>query len=113
MFNAWQPEINYIGKLTIHMPGLVYNTEIYPISSIKALSDKALIVKIFNKEYLKLIPKSPNIDKYRPFPKFTKEGPLVYKVNIWDSRDTKWSVRLEIYEESKLRENKEFLWVQI
>lgn len=111
MFNAWNPEIQYIGKLFVRIGAVsVAKSEIYPITSIQ-LVNKETIWKLFKEEEAILRREKPDMRNHRFSQKFEQEGPLLFEASFTDSYSKKSGfISFEVYEEARLREKREFLW---
>lgn len=109
MYTQSHPPIQYIGKLVVRLGAVgLAKTEIYPISSMN-LVNRDLVLKLF-KEWDALARKeNPNMRDYALGVKFEKEGPLDFELGFYQFQKKVGFLSFEVYEESKLREKRDFL----
>lgn len=112
MFHIWQQEIQYIGKFSMNLwPLWYYKHEIYPISTIDSKNvNKDIILKWFDQEIITCRESHPNWKNLSINFKDTVEN-LKYErvINEWFWTKQIWKISFEIYEETRLREKRDFL----
>ncbi|MDD4151906.1 MAG: hypothetical protein PHR68_04795, partial [Candidatus Gracilibacteria bacterium] len=74
--------------------------------------DKAFIFKVMTNQYLKFVSQNKSLSGYKPLSKFKVDGPFSFEIEVSDGF-RKGNIVLEIVDEAKLRENKDFLESQI
>lgn len=110
MFNAWNPQINYIGKFIFYIPELHYlKSGVYPISSMNSVNKK-VVFDWFQKEIEELRTKVEKAKQYGLNNRKERVETLHYEITFTNGYDRSiWFISFEILEEAKLLEKREFL----